>query len=235
MPEIIVALDYPDARSALELVDRLEGEADYFKVGLELFVREGPSVVEELRVRGNRVFLDLKLHDIPNTVASAVRSAGALGVDLLTVHLGGGESMLRAAAEAAESVPEAGWTPVRLLGVTVLTSLHVTEVEATWGREINALRDEVLRLAELGHQCGLRGLVASAWEAEDLRRRFGPDTLLVIPGIRPAGADTHDQERVATPAVAAEAGADCLVVGRSITRADDPLRAFRLIRAEAGR
>lgn len=239
MPEIIVALDYPDARQALRLVDDLGPEADFFKVGLELFIREGPPIVEALGERGKRVFLDLKLHDIPNTVASAVRSAAALGVDLLTVHLGGGETMLRAAAEAAGTVeatgPDApGAQPgLRLLGVTVLTSLPVTEVEEVWGREISSLRDEVLRLAELGHQCGLRGLVASAKEAEDLRRRFGPGTLIVTPGIRPAGSETHDQERVATPGGAVRAGADLLVVGRSITQAPDPLQAFRGIQGEA--
>jgi orotidine-5'-phosphate decarboxylase len=250
MPEIIVALDYPDARQALRLVDDLGPEADFFKVGLELFIREGPPIVEALGDRGKRVFLDLKLHDIPNTVASAVRSAAALGVDLLTVHLGGGESMLRAAAEAAgaaaaeaagvvEAVEATGpddpgaQPGLRLLGVTVLTSLPVTEVEEVWGREISSLRDEVLRLAELGHQCGLRGLVASAKEAEDLRRRFGPGTLIVTPGIRPAGSETHDQERVATPGGAVRAGADLLVVGRSITQAPDPLQAFRGIQGEA--
>jgi orotidine-5'-phosphate decarboxylase len=239
MPEIIVALDYPDAPQALRLVDELGPEADFFKVGLELFIREGPLVVEALGERGKRVFLDLKLHDIPNTVASAVRSAAALGVDLLTIHLGGGESMLRAAAEAAEAANASGpddpgaHPRLRLLGVTVLTSLPVTEVEEVWGREVSSLRDEVLRLAELGHRCGLRGLVASAQEAEDLRRRFGPETLIVTPGIRPAGSDTHDQERVATPGGAARAGADLLVVGRSITQAPDPLRAFREIRDEA--
>lgn len=251
MPEIIVALDYPDAPQALRLVDELGPEADFFKVGLELFIREGPPIVEALGERGKRVFLDLKLHDIPNTVASAVRSAAALGVDLLTIHLGGGESMLRAAAEAAGAAEETnaagaaeaanasgpddpGAHPrLRLLGVTVLTSLPVTEVEEVWGREVSSLRDEVLRLAELGHRCGLRGLVASAQEAEDLRRRFGPGTLIVTPGIRPAGSDTHDQERVATPGGAARAGADLLVVGRSITQAPDPLRAFREIRDEA--
>ena len=245
MPEIIVALDYPDARQALRLVDELGPEADFFKVGLELFIREGPPIVEALGERGKRVFLDLKLHDIPNTVASAVRSAAGLGVDLLTVHLGGGESMLRAAAEAAATAAaaEAANVPgpddpgahprLRLLGVTVLTSLPVTEVEEVWGREVTSLRDEVLRLAELGHRCGLRGLVASAKEAEDLRRRFGPGTLIVTPGIRPAGSDTHDQDRVATPGGAARAGADLLVVGRSITQAPDPLRAFREIRDEA--
>jgi orotidine-5'-phosphate decarboxylase len=242
MPEIIVALDYPDARQALRLVDDLGPEADFFKVGLELFIREGPPIVEALGERGKRVFLDLKLHDIPNTVASAVRSAAALGVDLLTVHLGGGESMLRAAAEAAGTVEaleatgpdDPGAQPgLRLLGVTVLTSLPVTEVEEVWGREISSLRDEVLRLAELGHQCGLRGLVASAKEAEDLRRRFGPGTLIVTPGIRPAGSETHDQERVATPGGAVRAGADLLVVGRSITQAPDPLQAFRGIQGEA--
>ena len=245
MPEIIVALDYPDAPQALRLVDDLGPEADFFKVGLELFIREGPPIVEALGERGKRVFLDLKLHDIPNTVASAVRSAAALGVDLLTVHLGGGESMLRAAAGAAgaaggvEAVEATGpddpgaQPGLRLLGVTVLTSLPVTEVEEVWGREISSLRDEVLRLAELGHQCGLRGLVASAKEAEDLRRRFGPGTLIVTPGIRPAGSETHDQERVATPGGAVRAGADLLVVGRSITQAPDPLQAFRGIQGEA--
>lgn len=233
MAEIIVALDYPDLGSALSLVDRLGTDADFYKVGLELYTRSGVAALEELSDRGKRIFLDLKLLDIPNTVAGAVRAAGRHGVDLLTVHATGGPSMLEAAvAAAAEVAPRPGGRRLRLLGVTVLTSLPATELEATWGREILSVRDEVLRLAEASRQAGLDGVVASAEEAEPLRRKLGPDALIVTPGIRPAGTDAHDQQRVATPAAAVRAGSNYLVVGRAITGSANPGQAYRSIRAE---
>jgi len=225
MAGIIVALDHGSQEEALALVDRLGGSGTFYKVGLELYTRAGPSVVEALRMRGKRVFLDLKLHDIPNTVAGAVRAASALDVELLTVHVSGGTSMLEAAREASMG-------GVRLLGVTVLTSLAATEVEAVWGREINSIRDEVARLAELAHQCGIDGVVASALEAGWIRRTLGPERLIVTPGIRPAGADQGDQKRVATPASAVEAGADYLVVGRPVTKAADPALVLDALLAE---
>lgn len=225
MAELCVALDVATEGEALTLVDRLGEPADFYKVGLELFTIAGPSVVHGLRDRGKRVFLDLKLLDIPNTVAGAVASAGRLGADLLTVHVTGGPAMLKAAAAAAPP-------SLRLLGVTLLTSFPVSEVEAAWGRTLVSLRDEVLRLAELAAECRLSGVVASPLEAAALRRRLGGEFLVVTPGIRLAGGETHDQARVATPAAAVEAGADILVVGRAVTAAADPAAAFAAIRAE---
>ena len=219
MAEIIIPLDHPSVEEAMGLVDVLGDPADFYKVGLELFTRSGPRVVEELRRRGKRVFLDLKLHDIPNTVAGAVAAAAALDVELLTLHTAGGASMMEAAREAAGD-------RVRLLGVTVLTSLTAAEVEDVWGREIVSIRDEVGRLASLAHRAGMDGVVASALEAGWIRRSLEPPFLIVTPGIRPAGAAAGDQKRVATPADAVAAGADYLVVGRPVTQAPDPVAAF---------
>jgi orotidine-5'-phosphate decarboxylase len=231
MAEVITALDFPDAESALALVDRLGEEGSFYKVGLELFTRAGPAVVEELVRREKRVFLDLKFHDIPNTVTGAVRSAASLGVDLLTVHSAGGGEMMQAAREAVAGAT-AGGGATRVVAVTILTSLGVPQLEAVWGREIGALREDVLRLATLAQESGLDGVVASALETEAIRRRLGPDPLIVTPGIRPAGTDTNDQNRVATPADAVRFGSSHLVLGRAVTRAEDPLGALRAIKAE---
>ncbi len=225
MAEIIVALDHPSAEEALDLVRRLGDQGRFFKVGLELYTRAGPDVVRRLRDHGKRVFLDLKLHDIPNTVAGAVRAAAALDVELITIHTAGGLPMMRAAVEAAEGT-------MGLLAVTLLTSLSPSDVEAVWGREIRSIRDEVSRLAGLAEECGLAGVVASALETGWLRPQVGADFLIVTPGIRPAGADLDDQMRVATPADAVEAGASYLVVGRPVTQADDPLAALQALQAE---
>ncbi len=219
MAEIILALDHRSDDEALELVDVLGERGGFYKVGLELYTRAGPDVVHALRDRGKRTFLDLKLHDIPNTVAGAVRAAVSLEVDFLTVHTGGGIPMLQAAVEAAEG-------RVKLLGVTVLTSLTPSDVELVWGREIRSIRDEVGRLAELASRAELDGVVASAVEAGWLRPALGDDMLIVTPGIRPAGADPGDQKRVASPADAVAAGADYLVVGRPVTQARDPAEAL---------
>ena len=226
MAEVIVALDYATADEALGLVDALGSTGDFYKVGLELFSREGPGVVEDLTQRDKKVFLDLKLHDIPNTVARAVDAARELGVDFLTVHTTGGAPMMAAAAEASGG-------SLTLLGVTVLTSMTVPDVEAVWGRELGSLRDEVVRLAGLARDVGVGGVVASSMEARTLKRLVGADLLVVTPGIRLAGDDHHDQARVATPGDAAEAGADYLVVGRSITGAPDPVEALGLVRSQA--
>ena len=225
MAEVIVALDYPSTDEALALVEQLGEPATFYKVGLELYTRCGPSFVESLAGLGKRVFLDLKLHDIPNTVERAVRSAAELGADLLTVHTAGGGTMLEAAAEA--SGPD-----MRILGVTLLTSLTPTELEAVWGREIRSIREEVGRLTDLAVACGLDGVVASALEASWVRNRVEQDFLLVTPGVRPAGGDVGDQKRVATPAEAVSAGSDYLVIGRPITQADDPSVAFAALLAE---
>jgi orotidine-5'-phosphate decarboxylase len=221
---LIVALDYPDAQAALDLVDRLEGATRWFKVGLELYVAEGNSLVAELQRRGYSIFLDLKFHDIPNTVASAVRSAARLGVQMLTVHAGGGPAMLAAAAEAA------GETGPILLGVTVLTSMDEAQLAATG--VLGSSARQVEALARMAYSNGVQGFVCSPAEVANLRSQLGSKPLLVIPGIRPEGAATGDQRRVATPGAAITAGASYLVVGRPITRAADPGAAVRSILAE---
>ena len=219
MPELIVALDFASRADALAMVDCLGDAAGFYKVGLELYTREGPPVVQELRRRNKRVFLDLKLHDIPTTVTGAVRAATDLDVELLTIHIAGGRKMMEVAAEA-------GGDQVALLGVTLLTSLSPGDVEGTWGRSISSLPEEVVRLATLAHESGLSGVVASPQEAEVVRRRLGKELLVVTPGIRLPGIDVNDQARVATPAQAAGAGASHLVLGRAVTAAADPVAAL---------
>jgi orotidine-5'-phosphate decarboxylase len=224
--QLIVALDFPDARAALSLVDRLEGATRWFKIGLELYIAEGNALVAELERRGYSIFLDLKLHDIPNTVASAVRAASRLGVNLLTIHAAGGADMLQAAVAAARGIER---SPA-LLAVTVLTSIDRGQLEATGVP--GSLSQQVERLAKLALSCGVQGLVCSPHEVAGLRREIGNKPLLVVPGIRPAGSAAGDQRRVATPASAVAAGASYLVVGRPITQAEDPGAAARAILAE---
>jgi len=226
--KLIIALDFPDAARALALVDRLEGRCKWFKIGLELYLSAGNSVVLELKKRDFSVFLDLKLHDIPNTVAGAVRSVAGLGTDLLTVHAGGGPGMLAAAAEAVSGISGAP----RLLAVTVLTSMDSAQLAATGIAASPA--EQALRLAKVAHDAGIRGLVCSPEEAAQMRREI-PDSVLVTPGIRPAGASVGDQKRIATPATALAAGADYLVVGRPITQAEDPASAAVGILEEVAR
>jgi orotidine-5'-phosphate decarboxylase len=220
---LIVALDFPDTRAALALVDRLHGATRWLKVGLELYIAAGNSLVAELKQRGYSIFLDLKLHDIPNTVASAVRAATVLGVDMLTVHAGGGPEMVTAAVQAAES-------RLALLAVTVLTSMDAAQLEVTGVTGTPAAQVE--RLATMALACGVSGLVCSPNEVARLRNRFGNEPLLVIPGIRPEGTEIGDQRRVATPAAAIASGASYLVVGRPITRAVDPEAAAKAILSE---
>lgn len=221
MSHLIIALDVPSQREALDLVDQLGDAARWYKVGLELYTREGPGVVRALKGRGKRVFLDLKLLDIPNTVARAVASAGALGADLLTIHAQGGASMVEAAARAADGAED-----LSILAVTVLTSLPAGELGQVWGRPVDDVGAEVLRLAGAATGWGAHGVVASALEARALRQALGPAPLLVTPGIRLAGGEHHDQLRVATPAAAVRDGASHLVVGRAVTAAPDPVQAL---------
>ncbi len=222
---LCVALDRSDLGAALEIVHRVGGKAGYFKVGLELFTAAGPKAVEELHVLGPKVFLDLKLHDIPNTVARAVRAACQLGVDLLTLHASGGAGMIRAAREAAEKAAvEFDRARVRLLAVTVLTSLDKAALSQTFGLETEPVK-LVERLAKFAKDCGADGVVCSALEAALVKKVCGKDFLVVTPGIRPAGSQTQDQKRVVTPADAIRAGSDLLVVGRPITAAPDPAAA----------
>ena len=227
---LIVALDFPSAGRAMDLVDRLDGCCRWFKVGMELYYAAGNRVIEGLRERGYEVFLDLKLHDIPNTVASAVRSVAGVGASLLTVHAGGGEQMMHAAAQAART-PGAP----KLLAVTVLTSMDAAELHAVGvSGSANALHSQVLRLARLAQAAGIDGLVCSAEEVEAVRAAMGPNTRLVVPGIRPAGSAGRrdDQKRVASATEALARSASMLVVGRPITQAADPARVAAGILAE---
>jgi orotidine-5'-phosphate decarboxylase len=229
MSEIIVALDVPSPAAALGIVDLLADRVAFYKVGSPLFTRAGPPLVSELRRRGKRVFLDLKYHDIPSTVGNAVAAAAELEVDLLTIHASGGDAMMRAARAAADA---AGNQALRLLGVTLLTSFTAADVEEVWNKEILSMRDEVGRLAGMAADAGLHGIVTSPLEAESLKRRHGPAFLVVTPGIRPDGDRLGDQARFATPADAARAGADFLVIGRPVIAAPDPAAAVDAIRRD---
>ncbi len=216
---LIVALDAPDAASAAELVSQLESTCHWFKVGLELFAAAGPAVIEPLVARGHSVFLDLKFHDIPNTVAGAVRSAAALGVRMVNVHAAGGPAMLAAAKAALDGMAD----PPELLAVTLLTSMDTAQTKAIGLDRSPA--EQVELLARMGLDAGIRGFVCSPQEVAVLRALTGPDGVLVTPGIRPAGAAIGDQKRIATPAEALRQGASFLVVGRPITQAPDPAEA----------
>ncbi len=223
--KIIVPLDVPGAADAVRLVRQLSGVIGFYKIGLELFTRCGPGIVGEVRAAAEgpcRIFLDLKLHDIPNTVRHAVRAAAALEIDMLTVHLSGGGAMLRSAAE------EAG-DHLLLLGVTVLTSSDEATLRETGVG--GSVEEQVLRLAALGVESGLRGVVASPLEIGALRGRLGDHLKIVTPGVRPATANAvpDDQRRVLTPGQAVKAGADFLVIGRPITAQPDPRLAAQAI------
>lgn len=220
---LIVALDVPDIASAVSLVTRLEDSCAWFKIGLELFVAAGPAVLEPVLKSGHSIFLDLKLHDIPNTVAGAVRSAAALGVRMLTVHASGGPSMLAAARGALEGAAN----PPELLAVTVLTSMDQAQQNAIGIYRTPAQQVELL--ARMGLEAGMRGFVCSSEEVSRLRSLTGPNGILVIPGIRPSGAATDDQKRTATPTEALRMGASYLVVGRPITQSPNPANAVRAI------
>jgi len=222
MAELVVALDLPDAASALRVVERLREEVRWFKVGAQLYAAEGPAVVREIIARGGRVFLDLKWHDIPASVAGAVSAAAGIGVALATVHLAGGRAMLEAAARAAAG-------RVRLVGVGVLTSLDARAYSEAVGRPVDDLGEELLRLARIGMTAGLDGVVASPREVRRLRAALGPGALLVVPGIRRDEDAAGDQLRVGAPAGAVTDGADLLVVGRPVTAAPDVRAAARAL------
>jgi len=225
-PKIIVALDYPDAASALNLVAQLDPTICRLKVGKELFTAAGPQLVEQLARANFGVFLDLKFHDIPNTVAKACTSASNLGVWMLDVHASGGLEMMQAARQAVDN----SLTKPLLIAVTVLTSMNQESLSQIG---INGnLSDHVLKLAQLTKTAGLDGVVCSAQEAQILRKAIGHDFCLVTPGIRPANAKQDDQSRVLTPADALANGASYLVVGRPITQAENPLKALQAIHAE---
>jgi orotidine-5'-phosphate decarboxylase len=220
---LIVALDVSSAGEAQQLVQKVGEAAGIYKVGLQLFTAQGPGIVRDLVGSGKRVFLDLKLHDIPNTVSHAVKAARELGAYMLTVHAGGGAAMLRAAVEAAQG-------SLNVLAITVLTSLTDEDIQETGisGR----VADQVLRMAALAQTAGCQGIVASPREANLVRKALGEGFAIVTPGIRPAGAEINDQQRIATPAQAISNGASHIVVGRPITHAPDPAQAALAIIAE---
>jgi orotidine-5'-phosphate decarboxylase len=227
---ILVALDTPNAGWARELVQELSGDVGGFKIGLELFTAHGPSIVREVRDAGSRVFLDLKMHDIPNTVAGGAAAAARLGVSFLTVHALGGPEMIRRGTDAAaEAAEKAGHRPPVILAVTVLTSHDEADLK-TLGLA-GPCQDAVVRLAAMASEARAGGIVCSALEVARVQQVF-PAGIRVVPGIRPAFASRDDQARVATPASAIADGADRVVIGRPITRADDPVAAARAIARE---
>ena len=223
---LIVALDVPDPSSADDLIERLEGTCAWFKVGLELFVAAGPSVLEPILARGHSVFLDLKFHDIPNTVAGAVRSAARLGASMITVHAAGGPAMLTAARKALDGVAD----PPEILAVTMLTSMDAEQMNSV-GLERSPAQ-QVNLLTQMTLESGIRGFVCSPQEVAAVRALAGAEAAIVVPGIRPAGTEIGDQKRIATPAETLRSGASYLVVGRPITQAPDPAAAAAAILAE---
>jgi orotidine-5'-phosphate decarboxylase len=218
--KIIVALDVATKGKALDLVEELRDEISFFKIGLQLYTAEGPEIVRAVLVTGSKVWLDLKLHDIPNTVAKAVESASHLGVQMLTIHLSGGSEMIRAAIGARTN-------DIMILGVTVLTS--ATEQTLREIGIIDKLDDQVLRLARLGVEAGIDGVVASSHELKKLRTEFGDKIKIVVPGVRPSWSEAGDQKRVMSPREAIEAGADYLVIGRPIIAHTHPREAVARI------
>ncbi|MEM1252380.1 MAG: orotidine-5'-phosphate decarboxylase [Cyanobacteria bacterium P01_H01_bin.21] len=225
---IIVPLDVPSVEDAIALLDTLP-DVTFWKVGLELFVSAGPAILEQLKQRQKRIFLDLKFHDIPNTMAGACRAAGRCGVDLVTVHATAGKVALQAAQAAAlEGAAAAGCPPPNLIAVTLLTSINPRALAFELKVSLE-LTDYALQMALLAQDSGLSGIVCSPQEAADLRRVCGDDFLLVCPGVRPAGTAKGDQQRAMTPGQAVAAGASYLVIGRPITQATDPATAFQQI------
>lgn len=224
---ILCALDTADLPEATWLAARLKGAIGGVKLGKELFTAHGPDAVKKVKAAGQEVFLDLKYHDIPQTVAGAVRAAAGLGVFMLTVHASGGAAMLRAAADAARAFGE---ERPRIVAVTVLTSLDAGDLAAVG--QTGPVATQVERLARLAQASGVDGVVCSPHEVAALRKACGPGFLLVVPGVRPASTAADDQKRIATPAEAVRAGADYLVIGRPIVRAPDPVAAAHAIVAE---
>jgi len=224
----IVALDFPDAERAMTLVQTLDERCRFYKVGSELFTASGADIVQWLRDTGCDVFLDLKFHDIPNTVAGAMRNVAAMGVRLATVHASGGMRMMQAAVDAAG--PHCG-----VLGVTVLTSLDDAQLGEAWGKDRVDVENEVLRLAELARSAECHGIVCSGQEARAVHSRHGQGLHLLVPGIRLAGDSAGDQSRIVTPEAAAAAGASYLVLGRSVTAARDPRSAMAAVRDSLGK
>jgi len=224
-PELIVALDVPNEHELCEALQRLPTEIAWFKVGLELFCSEGPAILHPLKESGKRIFLDLKLHDIPRTVEKAVTAVCAQNVELLTIHASGGETMMKAAVSAAKYSQNT--KKLRLLAVTVLTSLDQKDLISAG---IQRTPDnQALALAEMAYSCGVDGIVCSIHEAARIRQTLGPQALIVTPGIRLPGGEAADQKRTGTPRDAVKNGSSHLVVGRPILEAKDPRAAYQLI------
>lgn len=225
-PAIIIALDVSSTPSLIQSISRFPAEIEWYKIGLELFCAEGPSVLQPLKQRGKRIFLDIKLHDIPRTVERAVTSVARHGIDLLTLHASGGRAMLSAAVEAAKSSN----TDLKLLAVTVLTSLDQQDLrDAGVHREP---REQALALAEMAYSCGVDGIVCSLHEATAIRTALGPNALIVTPGIRLPDQSAGDQKRVGTPRDAMLAGATHLVIGRPLMEASDPHAVYAAIQQD---
>jgi orotidine-5'-phosphate decarboxylase len=222
-PRAIVALDFPGEEPAIALLTRLGPDADFVKVGSELFTAAGPELVMRMRDERRDVFLDLKWHDIPTTVRNAARSASKLDVRLVTAHASGGRAMLDAAVEGAGA-------SCGVLAVTVLTSLDAASLGEAWGKPVARVEDEVLRLAEIAREAGAHGIVCSGAEAAAVRAVYGNTLRLLVPGIRLPGGDAHDQARVVTPEAALLAGASYLVLGRAVTEAAEPREALAAVR-----
>lgn len=221
--DVIIALDYPDAQAALAFLDQFREEKPYVKIGMELYYAAGPDLVRQVHDRGHQIFLDLKLHDIPNTVAGAVRSIRGLGVNMINLHAGGGLAMMRSAAEALQG----GQGPMpQLIAVTMLTSLNQQALKDELLID-RPLQQAVLHYAAKAKQAGLAGVVCSPLEAGLVHQQLGQDFLTVTPGVRFAEGPQGDQQRVTTPGKAYELGSDYIVVGRPITKADDPIQAYR--------
>jgi orotidine-5'-phosphate decarboxylase len=231
--EPIVALDYFTLGDALSMVRTLAGLCRFYKVGSELFTAAGPAAVTAVRGLGCDVFLDLKFHDIPNTVRAAVRTAAGHGVRLVTVHASGGRAMLEAAVSGA-GAEAGGHQACGVIVVTVLTSLTADDLGVAWGRQIPSVVDEVLRLAALAADAGAQGIVCSGQEAPAVRARYGDRLALVVPGVRLAQGPAHDQARVVTPGMARAAGARYVVVGRAVTAALDPRAAMAAVVEDLG-
>jgi orotidine-5'-phosphate decarboxylase len=227
--EPIVALDYVTLGDALSMVRTLGSLCRFYKIGSELFTAVGPAAVSAVRELDCDVFLDLKFHDIPNTVRAAVQTAAAHAVRLVTVHASGGQAMMEAAVEGAGPHQSCG-----VVAVTVLTSLAAESLGAAWGRPVSDVSEEVLRLAKIAADAGAHGIVCSGAEASDVRARYGNRLALVVPGVRLAHGPAHDQARVITPAAARQAGATYVVIGRAVTAAPDPRAAMQAIVEDLG-
>jgi len=232
-PEIIIAMDLPDQTAVDNFVDKFPAsESLYLKVGMELYYKEGPAIVEHLKSKGHRIFLDLKMHDIPNTVKSAMRQVASLGVDLTNLHAAGGQKMMEAAVEGLNEGSSGGKRPL-IIAVTQLTSASKEMMNHEQGIP-GEVADSALNYAKLAKAAGLDGVVCSVHEARKVHETCGENFIALTPGIRLEGDDTHDQTRVATPALGKEEGSNYLVIGRSVTQADNPYDVYQRVQAEIG-